>query len=92
MFKLSPSLALSNMERHHPESGQVQASSGHKRNNEPSPNHVTHEICINGNSLDAYVGCPINSDNNVFSSSSPACHSKISRNPITSPVSYPLRS
>lgn len=62
MFKLSPSLALSNMERHHPESGQVQASSGHKRNNEPSPNHVTHEICINGKSLDAYVGCPINSD------------------------------
>ena len=56
MFRLSPSLALSSMERHHPESGQVQASSGHKRNNEPSPNYVAHEICINGKSPDAYVG------------------------------------
>lgn len=62
MFRLSPSLALSNMERHHPELGQVQAMSGHKRNNEPSPNNVSHEICIKGKSPDAYIGCPINSD------------------------------
>lgn len=65
MFRLSPSLALFNMERHHPESGQVQASSEHKRNNEPS-NYVAHEICINGKSPDAYVGCPIHSDMRTY--------------------------